>query len=112
MLKRTLVAVALSLATASAAVPAHAQFQEGLVVVTIGDVTILENFLNDTQIAALNNLGIPITVQAPIGIAANVCGVSAAILAGAAVSPAACNAQSGSQAFANLVNRQLLQQPR
>jgi hypothetical protein len=32
-----------------------AQTQQGLVNVTITDVSILNNFLNDTQIAALNN---------------------------------------------------------
>ena len=112
MLKRTLVAVTLALATASAAVPASAQFQQGLVVVTIDDVSILNNFLNDDQIAILNNLSVPVTVMIPIGVAANVCGVSAAVLATAAASPAACNAETGSQALAGFVNRQLLQQPR
>jgi hypothetical protein len=76
---------------------------------TITDVTILANFLNDTQIAALNNLSVPITVQAPVGIAANVCNLSVALL-GAAGSGGACEAKFGSRALAQLVNRQLLSQ--
>ena len=110
MLKQTLVAAAAAVSIASVAIPASAQ-QNGLVNVTITDVSILNDFLNDTQIAALNNLNVPITVQAPIGVAANVCGVSAAVLA-RATGVAQCNAASGSQALAQLVNRQLLDQSR
>lgn len=76
---------------------------------TVGDVSLLNNFLNDTQIAALNNLNVPVTVQVPVGVAANVCGVSAAVL-GRAGSAAQCNAKSGSRALAQSVNRQLLTQ--
>jgi hypothetical protein len=54
--------IAAALCAASATAPAMAQ-QTGLVNVTITDVSILNNFLNDTQIAALNNLNVPITVQ-------------------------------------------------
>jgi len=111
MFKKTAIAAAIALASTSIAVPATAQLtqQGGLVNVTITDVTILENFLNDTQIAALNNIGVPITVQVPVGIAANVCGVSAAVL-GAAGSAAKCTATSGSQALAQQVNKQMLRQ--
>ena len=111
MLKKTAIAAAIALASTSIAVPATAQVtqQGGLVNVTITDVSILNNFLNDTQIAALNNLNVPITVQVPIGVAATVCGVSAAVL-GAAGSAAECTATSGSQALAQSVNRQLLSQ--
>ena len=101
-----MMAAALVLGTASIAVPATAQLQEGLVNVTITDISILNNFLNDTQIAALNNVAVPVTVQAPIGVAANVCGVSAAVL-GAAGSAAACNATTGSKALSQVVTRQL-----
>jgi len=92
--------------------PAAAQVptQEGLVNVTIGDITILEDFLNDTQIAALNNLSVPVAVQVPIGIAANVCNVSAAVLARGGPAGGTCEAKSGSQALAQSVNRQLLKQ--
>jgi hypothetical protein len=107
-MRKLMIAAALCAATATA--PAMAQ-QSGLVNVDIGDVTILENFLNDTQIAALNNLNVPITVQVPVGVAANVCGVSVAVL-GRAGSAAQCDAESGSEALAQAVNRQLLQQQR
>ncbi len=94
------------------AAPASAQ-QAGLVNVEIGDVTVLNDFLNDTQIAALNNLNVPITVQVPIGVAANVCDVSANVLAQQAKNGGAtCTAESGSQALAQSVNRQMLKQNR
>jgi hypothetical protein len=111
MLKKTALVAALALGSMSMSVPATAQLtqQGGLVNVTIGDVTLLNNFLNDTQIAALNNLNVPITVQAPIGIAANVCGTTVAVLS-AAGSGGACTATSGSRALAQLVNRQMLRQ--
>jgi hypothetical protein len=111
MLKKTALIAALALGSMSLSVPATAQLtqQGGLVNVTITDVSILNNFLNDTQIAALNNLNVPITVQAPIGIAANVCNLSVAVL-GAAGSGGACEAKSGSRALAQLVNRQMLSQ--
>jgi len=95
------------------AAPAQNNQQGGLVTVNVQDVTILENFLNDTQIAALNNLNVPITVQVPVGVAANVCNVNANVLAQQAQRGAAqCDAQSGSQALAQSVNRQLLRQKR
>ncbi|MBA3527143.1 MAG: hypothetical protein H0T82_09520 [Sphingomonas sp.] len=97
-------------ACAFIATPVSAQ-QAGLVNVEIGDVSILNDFLNDTQIAALNNLNVPITVQVPIGVAANVCDVSANVLAQQAKNGGAtCTAESGSQALAQSVNRQMLKQ--
>ncbi len=99
-------------ACALVATPATAQ-QAGLVNVSIGDVSVLNDFLNETQIAALNNLNVPITVQVPVGIAANVCDVSANVLAQQAKNGGAtCTAESGSQALAQSVNRQLLRQKR
>jgi hypothetical protein len=106
-----MMAAALATASAGVAVPAAAQLQQGLVNVTVGDVTLLNNFLNDTQIAALNNFNVPITVQVPIGVAANVCGTSVAVL-GQAGSAAKCDAKAGSQALAQAVNRQMLSQKR
>jgi hypothetical protein len=105
-------AAAMALGTAPA-LAQNVDLSGGLVNVTIDDVSILNNFLNDTQIAALNNLNVPITVQAPIGIAATVCGVSANVLASQQQEgDATCEATSGSEAFAELVNRQLLRQQR
>lgn len=112
MLKAPMMAAALALGAASVSVPATAQLtqQGGLVNVTIGDVTVLNDFLNDTQIAALNNLNVPITVQVPIGVAANVCNVSAAVLARGGPAGGTCEATSGSQALAQAVNKQMLRQ--
>ncbi len=104
--------IAAALATATATTPVLAQnldLSQGLVNVTVQDVSVLNNFLNDTQIAALNNLNVPITVQVPIGVAANVCGVSAAVL-GNSGSAAECDATSGSNALAKAVAQQKLGQ--
>ena len=104
----------LAAAAFAAATPAIAQVgnSQGLVVVNITDVTILDDFLNDTQIAALNEIGVPITVQAPISVAANVCDTTVAVLSAArkADSPATCDATSGSAALAQVVQRQKLKQ--
>lgn len=113
-MRKLMIAAALAAAGTATTVPAAAQLnnQQGLVAVNIQDVSILNNFLNDAQIAALNNLDVPITVQVPVGIAANVCGVSAAVLGRSGNTNPTCTARSGSRAFANLVNRQLLSQNR
>lgn len=112
-MRKMMMAAAFAAATATAA-PAIGQVgnSQGLVAVTIQDVTILDDFLNDTQIAALNNLGVPITVQAPISVAANVCDTTVALLSAARKenSPATCTAKSGSAALANVVQRQKLKQ--
>ena len=112
-MRKIMTAAALAAATATVATPAVAQIgnSQGLVAVNIGDVTLLNNFLNDTQIAALNNLGVPITVQAPISVAANVCGVNVAALASQKnKGGGSCTATSGSSALARLVSQQLLNQ--
>jgi hypothetical protein len=110
-MRKMMIAAAIAAATATA--PALAQvnldLSQGLVNVTVTDVSVLNNFLNNDQIAALNNLNVPVTVQVPIGIAANVCGVSAAVL-GKAGSAAACDAKSGSNALAKAVSQQVLNQ--
>lgn len=99
-------------AVAAAATPALAQVntQGGLVNVSVSNVDILKNFLNNDQIAALNNVTLPITVQVPVGVAANVCGVSAAVLGKAGTSAAPCTANNGSRALANAVAQQALSQ--
>ena len=101
--------IAAALAAAPTAGFAQVNVGGGLVDVTVQNVDILKNFLNDTQIAALNNLNVPIQVEVPVGVAANVCGVSAAVL-GKAGSAAKCDAKSGSRALANAVNQQALDQ--
>lgn len=104
---------AAAIAAATAATPAIAQVgnSQGLVSVQVQDVSLLNNFLNDTQIAALNNLSVPVTVQAPISVAANVCDTTVAALAEQRKSgDAMCTAKSGSKALADVVNRQMLKQ--
>ena len=98
-----------------AASPAMSQVSNagGLITVNIPvqNVDILNNFLNDTQIAALNNLNVPITVQAPISVAADVCGVNVAALASQKnKGGGSCTATSGSSALARLVSQQVLDQ--
>ena len=100
---------------ASLAAPAIAQVNtgsgNGLVAVNVQNVDILKNFLNDSQISALNNLGVPITVQAPISVAANVCGTTVNALAALRkTGDAACDAKTANSALANIVQRQKLKQ--
>jgi len=101
-------------AVAAVATPALGQIgnSQGLVAVNVGNVSLLNGFLNNDQIAALNNLGVPITVQAPISVAANVCGTTVNALAALrkANSPVSCDAKSGSAALASIVQRQKLKQ--
>ena len=96
------------------ATPALAQINtgSGLVAVTIQDVSILNNFLNNDQISALNNVSAPITVNVPVGIAANVCGISAAVLGKSGGGSPTCTAKSGSKALAQNVISQTLNQKR
>lgn len=83
----------------------------GLVDVTVHNVSILNNFLNHDQIAALNNLNAPVTVQVRVGIAGNVCGVNANVLARQKKNGAPpCMAKSGSNALAQNVIKQKLGQ--
>ena len=112
-MRTLMLAGALALGTASLAVPAAAQVQlpAGLVNVTVGNV-VLEDILTDIEITALNDLDIlndnQIQVQVPIGIAANVCNVSAAVLAQQAAGAAPCDAKSGSTALAQAIRKQHL----
>ena len=102
-------------AVAAASTPALGQIgnSQGLVTVTVQDVSLLNNFLNNDQIAALNNLNVPITAQVPISVAANVCGTTVAVLsAQRKAGDAACNATSGNSALAQQVLRQRLNQNR
>lgn len=111
-MRKFVIAAAAVAATAS---PAFAQTNtgsgNGLVAVNIQNVDILKNFLNDTQIAALNNVGVPVTVQAPISVAANVCGTTVNALAALRrTGDAACDAKTANSALANIVQRQKLKQ--
>jgi hypothetical protein len=103
-------------AAAVAATPALAQVNtgsgNGLVAVNVQDVSILNGFLNNDQISALNNLGVPVTVNVPVGVAANVCGVSAAVLGKSGATNPTCTAKSGSKALAQNIITQKLNQKR
>ena len=100
----------------AAATPAVAQVNtssgNGLVAVNVQNVDILKNFLNNDQISALNNVTAPITVNVPVGVAANVCGVNANVLAHQkkGADPVSCTARNGSKALANAVADQKLNQ--
>jgi len=91
---------------AAASVPALAQtgIGSGLVVVNIGNVSpeIAKNINVDVS-------QIPVTVQAPIGVAAAVCGIDANVLAQQkkGPSPVTCAAKNSSTALNQIVQRQL-----
>ena len=101
-------------AIAAVASPAAAQVNtgSGLVAVNVQNVDILKNFLNDTQVAALNNVTVPVQVNVPIGVAANVCGVDANVLASQKKGddPVTCTARNGSKALADSFAKQKLTQ--
>ena len=107
--------IILAAAAFAAATPALAQVSGagGLIAVNIPvqNVAILNDFLNNDQISALNNLNVPITVQAPISVAANVCGTTVNALAALRkTGDAACDAKTANSALANIVQRQKLKQ--
>lgn len=76
--------------------------QSGLVNVDVSNVA--NNIARNINVDVSQ---IPVTVQAPIGIAANVCGVNANVLAQQGAGAAQCTATSTSNALDNLVQRQL-----
>lgn len=96
------VGLALALGISTAAF-AQQQQQEGLVNVS------LTNVANDiARDLSIDVSQVPVSVQAPIGVAANVCGVDANVLAKQAKSgDAACDAKSTSQALNQIVQRKL-----
>ena len=102
-MRTIMMAAALALGTTTISAPLSAQ-QNGLVNVTITDIDILRNSLNNNDVDVLNNLlnnnqvQVPISVQVPIGIAANVCNTTVAILS-AAGSGGTCEAKQASRAL-------------
>lgn len=98
---------ALAAATLFATAPAIAQQSgDGLVVVNISNVA--NNIARDLDVNVSN---IPVTVQVPIGIAANVCDVNANILAAQRrEGTATCTAQNTSTALNQIVQRQMTMQ--
>ncbi len=71
--------------------PAFAQAQGGLVNVNVSDIEVeLERVISDNNITA--QVPVNAIVSVPVGIAANICNVSAAVLARQASDAAPCNA--------------------
>ena len=109
-MRKIMMAAALSLGTASLAVPASAQIQApvGLIPVTVGNV-ILEDILTDVEINALNDLDLlnnnQIVVQVPVSVAANVCNIAVSALATQKAAGEGCTAQSGSDALARVIRQ-------
>jgi hypothetical protein len=96
------VVVAGSLAMGAASFAAAAQ-QSGLVNVHIQDVA--QDIANNLKV---NISDIPVTVQAPIGVAANVCGVNANVLAQQKPGGTAeCKATSTNTALNQIVQKQI-----
>ena len=97
---KSLAAAVMGLALASGG--AFAQ-QEGLINVDVSNVA--NNIAKNINVDVSQ---IPVTVQVPIGIAANVCGIAANVLGSQRGTPSSgCTASSTSTALDNLVQRQL-----
>lgn len=110
-MRTILTAVAACTLAATPAVAQNVDLSGGLVDVTIQDVSILNNSLNKNQVEILknNNISVPITVQVPIGIAANVCGIAANVLVADLKQDgkAECTATSSSRAMGSQIVRQV-----
>jgi len=110
MLRTTIVA---ALALAAATAPALAQDEQnampdhgtanGMVNVLVQNVDVLGDFVSKDQAAALKD-GLPVTVQLPIGVAADACSVNASDLAKVKKGTVpSCTAKNGSRALAEQV---------
>lgn len=102
--------IAAAVGAVAAATPAIAQqVTGGLVNVTVDDVEVLNDSLNNNQIEVLKknnvNVAAPINIQVPIALAANVCDTTVAVLQQdlADDGSASCTAQSGSRALGGLI---------
>jgi hypothetical protein len=99
-MRKMLMAGALALSAASMTAPAMAQ-QSGLVNVDVSNV------LNNLELDLLNNSLNNNTVQVPIGVAANVCGIAANVLAADVKDgEATCTATNTSRALKQAAKRQ------
>lgn len=104
MRKAFLAATMFAASISFASIPAAAQTQTGLVNVNLGDVTVQDNLKN---ILNNNNIAIPVNVQVPIGIAANVCGTTVALLQkDLKAGNNTCKATTANAALAKIVARQ------
>ena len=113
---RKIMLAAAALAMTAPAAAQNVDLSGGLVDVTIQDVNVLNNSLNQNQIEILNNnnIAVPVNVQVPIGIAANVCGIAANVLAADLKQDgkAECTATNASSALGQQVLRQKVRQNR
>ena len=113
-MRKVMMAAAAALGASSMAVPALAQQTGGgLITVQIDDIDILRNSLNSNDVDVLNRLlnnnqiAVPVNVQVPIGIAANVCNTTVAVLS-AAASGGRCTAEQASGALGQAISKQRL----
>lgn len=90
--------IAAAVATLASA-PLAAQTQQGLVNVAIGDINIIRDSLNKNNV----NVAVPVNVQVPIGIAANVCGISVLAIR---EQNNTCTARNASRALGQALARQ------
>lgn len=79
---------------------------EGLVNVSLGDV-VLQQIANDLNVEVSDLADLNGAIQVPVGVAANVCNVSAAVLAQQAADADPCVAQNSSQALSQAVQKQM-----
>lgn len=86
-------------AAALSATPVLAQTQQGLVNVAIEDINIIRNALNNNDV----NVAVPVNVQVPIGVAANVCGISVLAIR---EQNNTCTARNASTALGQALSRQ------
>ena len=110
MRKLMITAAALALGTTPALGQVTVGDTGGLVNVTITDVNVLNNSLNENELELLsrNNVAVPISIQVPVGIAANLCGVTANVLVADLKDDgeAQCKASNASRALGQQVLRQ------
>ena len=95
-MRKLLTAAAVAALTAT---PIAAQVQQGLVNVTIEDINIVRNALNNNNV----NVAVPVNVQVPIGVAANVCGISVAAIR---EQNNTCTAKTATQALGQALSKQ------
>jgi hypothetical protein len=115
---RITIAAALALSAAPAlaqddqnAMPDHGT-ANGMVNVSVPDVDVLGDFVSKDQAATLKD-GLPMTVQLPIGIAADACSVNADDLAKAKKGTVpSCTARNGSRALAEQVLKAAKEPPK
>lgn len=115
-MRKIMIAAAAVLASGAMAVPAAAQQQQGLVNVALGDVSVqVGDILSRNNVKVAIPVSASTIVQVPIGLAANVCGTTVALLSNATTgSGAACTAstEQTNQGEATALARALQRQTR